>query len=115
MFVAKGARVVLIRNLWTAARLVNGSQGTIQYIVYREDSDTSEQGMPDLLLLKFPDYKGPSYLDNESHIVPIVPTEASWTNKKHEPMRRRQFPLINGYGISIHKSQGEPTVGYYAY
>ena len=105
LFFAKGAKVVLTRNLWCEAGLVNGSQGTVEYIIYKE-SDNREPTMPDLLLVKFPGYKAKSYLENEPNIVPIVPVEAAWTNKKHELLTRLQFPLIYGYAITIHKAKG---------
>ena len=41
MFLYKGAKVVLTRNLRSEAGLVNGSQGTVQYIVYAEGNTAS--------------------------------------------------------------------------
>ena len=63
--------------------------------------------MPALLLVHFPKYIGPSFLDDEEKIVPVVPHISTWRNRAGEPMSRTQFPLIYGYAITIHKAQGE--------
>ena len=111
LFFAKGCKVVLSSNLWCEAGLVNGSQGTVEYIIYKEGSNPlAEDVMPDLLLVKFPGYQGPSYLEEVPNIVPIVPLERDWMVKDRgsgsKRLTRRQFPLIYGYAITIHKAQG---------
>ena len=62
LFLAKGARVVLTRNLWSEAGLDIGSLGFVKYIIYAEGSKTTADSMPDMLLVHFPGYKGPSFL-----------------------------------------------------
>ena len=111
LFFAKGSKVILTNNFWCEAGLVNGSQGTVEYIIYKEGSDpVAEDTMPDLLLVNFPGYLGPSYLTQEANIVPIVPWETDWlVRDKNGGMRRltrQQFPLIYGYALTIHKAQG---------
>ena len=107
MFFAKGAKVVLTKNLWSEAGLVNGSQGIIKYIVYEEGNEASEDSMPDMLLVHFPGYKGPSFLGpDEETVVPIFPVTTEWFNGKHR-LSRTQFPLHYGYAITIHRAQGE--------
>ena len=107
LYFSKGTKVLLTQNYWTEANLVNGSIGWIRYIIYSEKSDPKEASMPALLLVHFPKYIGPSYLENEDNIVPVVPHTSTWRDKSGNQMSRSQFPLIYGYGITIHKSQGE--------
>ena len=110
LFLAKGAKVVLTKNLWSEAGLVNGSQGFIKHIIYDEDNPADANSMPDLLLVHFPGYKGPSCLteeEDEETVVPIFPAEAEWYNERGKLLRRTQFPLLYGYAITIHKAQGE--------
>ncbi len=63
--------------------------------------------MPDQLLVEVPGYTGPSYLDGTDRIVPILPMTQVWSTQGHENMSRMQFPLLSGYGITIHKAQGK--------
>ena len=107
-FFAHGSRVVLTRNLMSQAGLVNGSQGEVRYIVFQEKTDTTGGALPDMLLVRFPNYTGPSYRpDLEEHLVPIFPTLAVWYSRDRRCMTRFQFPLLPGYAITIHKSQGK--------
>ena len=110
LFLAKGARILLTRNLWTERGLVNGSHGYIRYIIFREGSDpnTSPYPMPDLLLVEFPTYSGPAFdiIDTEERLVPILPETASWSTSRVKNLYRIQFPILPGYAITIHKSQG---------
>ena len=58
-FFAHGSRVVLTRNMMSQAGLVNGSQGEVRFIVFKETTDTTGAGLPDMLLVRFPNYTGP--------------------------------------------------------
>ena len=111
LFLAKGAKVVLTKNLWSEAGLVNGSQGFIKHIIYDEDNPADANSMPDMLLVHFPGYKGPSCLREEDEeqeiVVPIFPAQAEWYNDRGNVLKRTQFPLLYGYAITIHKAQGE--------
>ena len=111
LFLARGSRVLLTRNLWSESGLVNGAHGFVRYIIYREgvDHTQSPPPMPDLLLLEVPGYTGESYLKSMGidNIVPILPMTHVWATQGHENMSRMQFPLLPGYGITIHKAQGK--------
>ena len=66
--------------------------------------------MPDMLLVHFPGYKGPSCLgpeEEEDTVVPIFPAHAEWYSNRGKLLTRTQFPLLYGYAITIHKAQGE--------
>ena len=102
--VAKGAAVVLTDNLWPDMGLINGSKGTVTHIVFQEGMHPGN-GMPHFIVVAFPDYLGPPYLPDHPGTVPIFPRTAEWKvgTKK---CTRRSFPLIPGYALTIHKSQG---------
>ena len=102
-----GSSVLLIKNKWPAAGLVNGSRGIVRFIIFKSTTSTDPGSIPDLLLVEFPKYIGPSYLSDHERLVPIVPDCASWTTPKKETMQRRQFPLIPGSALTIHKAQGK--------
>ena len=108
LHLAKGSRVLLTRNLWTESGLVNGADGYVRYIIYGEKTDLTADPppMPDLLLVEFPGYTGPSYLENTEKIVPLYPLHHNWSTHGHENLSRMQFPLLHGYGITIHRAQG---------
>ena len=101
IYVAKEAKIVLTSNLWPEAKLVNGSQGTVKYIIYKD----GRKDLPDLILCKFSDYIGPSFLPGEDHLVPIAPIEATWFSR-NSPFSRMQYPLILSWALTIHKAQG---------
>ena len=65
---------MLTANLQTEIRLVNGSMGTVQDIIFKED-----QGPPCLpiaVLISFDNYKGPTITSLESErVVPIAPIQ----------------------------------------
>ena len=101
IYVAKEAKIVLTSNLWPEAKLVNGSQGTVRYIVYKDE----RKDLPDLIVCHFPNYIGPSYIPGEDNLVPIPPIEATWFSR-NSPFSRMQFPLILSWALTIHKAQG---------
>ena len=71
LLLAKGARVMLTANIWTQAGLVNGSMGTIQDILFKEQGPSS---LPVVVFISFEKYKGPTILNSEGiKVVPIVP------------------------------------------
>lgn len=112
IFLAKGCRILLTRNLWTEKGLVNGSDGIVEYIIFKSTTDftKSPPPLPDVLLVRFPGYQGPSFLADKGieGIVPIVPmTHYGMESNKSNNFSRTQHPLLPGYGITIHKAQGD--------
>ena len=111
MFIAKGCRVLLTRNLWTEAGLVNGADGIVEYVIFKSTTvlNKSPPPLPDVLLVRFNGYRGPSFLAELGieGLVPIVPMTHYGIGAKNEQFTRIQFPLLPGYAVTIHKAQGE--------
>ena len=104
LFLAKGARVMLTRNLWTEKGLCNGSMGTVVDIVYKEGDHPP--ALPIAVIVQFDDtYTGPSFRSDIPRSVPIIPqtNESDLYGSSHE---RQQLPLKLSWAITIHKSQG---------
>jgi hypothetical protein len=107
-----GCRVMLTRNLWCDAGLVNGAQGTVYDISWAEGSETNEDP-PQVIMVGFDKYNGPPF-DAEGQIlrdadgklvVPILRVRQDFVFKGNT-CYREQFPLIISYAITVHKSQG---------
>ena len=102
LLIARGARVMLTKNLWPSAGLCNGSTGTVVDIIY----ETGHQPplLPIAVVVKFDKYSGPS-MTNMPGCVPIPPITATVNiaNTVHE---RQQIPLTLAWALTIPKSQG---------
>ena len=104
--ITKGARIILTANLWADAGLVNGAQGTVEYIVFNEGAAPPRVNLPAMLICRFPTYKGPSFLPEISDcLVPVFPVRRDWMSGKVS-YSRTMFPLLLAYSMTIHKSQG---------
>ena len=72
LFLAKGARVMLTRNLWTEKGLCNGSMGTILDIIYKQGD--KPPALPVAIMIQFDSiYTGPSFCSDKARCVPIIP------------------------------------------
>ena len=83
LYLAFNCRVMLRRNLWAVAGLVNGSLGTVTDIVVSPDHE-----MPVFVMVRFDHYLGP-ILDGS---VPIQPVQGSWISNEQQ-CTRIQLPL----------------------
>ena len=104
IIICKESKVMLLSNLWNKHGLTNGANGIVKYIVYEKDK--KPPNLPAYVLVYFPDYTGPSFLDSEDKVVPIVPITRKWFESKTEHYRT-MLPLVPSYAITIHKSQGQ--------
>ena len=91
LFLSVGAKIVLTSNIWTEAKLVNGSQGTVEYSIYGEGKDPSK-GLPDVVICSFPNYTGPSCIPGTEKLVPVVPLTVTWLAKQKQFSRTLYFP-----------------------
>ena len=120
LFLARDAPVLLLRNLFTAGRLVNGSRGTLRELWYPEgtsplakhpESSSLDVGifgdvtLP-VAIVEFPCYNGPAFFQEEAkrNWVPIPACESDVEGVKGG--KRRQLPLVLAYAITVWKSQG---------
>ena len=95
--------VMLTKNVWQPMGLYNGSLGMIRALLFADGVQLP--ALPTYALVEFDDYIGPSLVPGR-RIVPIVPDTAVFDPRSGETGSRIQLPLVLGWGITIHKSQG---------
>ena len=109
-----GARVMLTDKISVSDRLINGSIGTVKHL------DRRSRPLCSTIYVKF-DYPkaGNSMKDRRlrgelKECVPVTARAKSFPLKKGKSTvvaERKQFPLILGHAITVHKSQGS-TLAY---
>ena len=67
-------------NLWSEAEFTNRARGTVRYILYK--SEKKPPAIPQAVVVRFPQYWGPSFLESECQCLPITPITKTWTDKK---------------------------------
>lgn len=110
----KGARVLLTRNLWVEAGLVNGAQGIVRGYVWpvggRPNSTTSSKRAPICVIVEFDDVQlgGRRFFDDESGLsAKCVPICHSDSRSEIDPnVVRQQFPLTLAWALTQWKAQG---------
>ena len=108
--VAEEARVILIHNLHVAHGLMNGTQGTIKRVVYKQDGHPNHENpdlrFPECIIVDFPEYEGPAFFDDENQRTwcPIFPREIC--DPESKDIKRRQFPLVLAWALTPWKAQG---------
>jgi len=102
VFLTIGARVMLTSNISVTLGLVNGSLGYVRHILYYANSPPTP---PDVVLVEFDHYTGPTLINN---CIPIVPIACEGTKASLRMVKNT--PLNPAYGITVHKCQGM-TVG----
>jgi len=71
IYLAKGAKVMLSRNLWSDVGLCNGSLCTVKDIIFQDNQ--LPPSLPIAIVVKFDKYTGPSFCEDDEKCVPIVP------------------------------------------
>ena len=104
-----GARVMLTDNISVSDRLINGSVGTVKHL------DTRSKSLCSTINVKFDDPKAGSSLKDKrlrgelEECLPITARTKKFPLKKGKITviaERKQFPLILGHAITVHKPQG---------
>jgi hypothetical protein len=105
--IAVGSTVLLTKNQQglTSLGLNNGTMGTVRSILYEQN--TAPPQFPIAVVVEFPGYKGPAWINAHPKWVPIVPNEGRCD---YDCCSRNGLPLMPGYAITIAKSQGM-TIG----
>ena len=104
---------MLTDNISVSDRLINGSVGTVKHF------DRRSKPLCSAIYVKFDDPKaGNSIKDRRLHgelkeCVPITAIAKKFPSKKGKSTviaERKQFSLILGHAITVHKSQGSTLV-----
>ena len=92
LYLCRDSKVMLVTNLKGAWGLYNGAVGTVVDIVYADGSSLTDDPppLPDVLYVRFPGYKGPPYINEDSTVVPIVPVSRYKRLKVHSDWRGEQ-------------------------
>ena len=106
VYLARKARVMLARNLWTRVGLCNGTMGTVKDIIFAQNQRPPM--LPIAVIVQFDkdDYIGPSFCENMPNCVPIFPVTSHINDTNGLNLERQQLPLKLAWSITIHKSQG---------
>jgi ATP-dependent DNA helicase PIF1 len=97
LFLCRGARVMLIKNLNTWQGLVNGATGTVSEFYESKEGDVGDICSQNLLpLVKF-DSGRTMVIEPETWVVMEGDTVVA---------ERKQLPLLLAWALSIHKCQG---------
>ena len=109
VFLARGARVMLTRNLWSEAGLVNGIRGDVVDIVWAHGEKAP--ALPDFVVLRLEGYTGPVWSSDPRYeeCVPIAPFETSWSttgdDRDHETSQQVLLALC--WAITMPKGHGQ--------
>jgi hypothetical protein len=105
---ARGSLVCITGcNLRPEWQLFNNATGKVLDIVYEENKNPNGHDLPKYILVEFPGYTGPPFIQSNPKAVPIAPIRKSC---EKGCCSRLQIPLRLGYGQTIHTFQGI-TVG----
>jgi hypothetical protein len=108
IYICKTAKVMLTVNLCVKFGLYNGAIGSVFDIIYPANKKPTDC-LPNIVMVDFPNYTGPPFINSNPKVVPLVPVERKVDCSCHG-CKRKQIPLRLGWALTIHKCQGM-TVG----
>ena len=100
LLISIGSRIMLRKNLWTDAGLVNGALGYIAGVVFTD----CDRMLPNYLLIEFDGYLGPLFLPEHLKVVPISTFKGDFEYESKN-CTCIQFPIVLAWVITIHKYQ----------
>ena len=109
LYLAQNCNIMLLRNIFTAWGLVNGSTGKIIDFVYHED----DSNLPRYLIIDFPTYSRPAVfsLPHQRTWFPLPSTTYRWGGENNHCHFRESFPIALGYALTAWKCQGMGYIG----
>jgi ATP-dependent exoDNAse (exonuclease V) alpha subunit len=104
--ICKGAKVMLMQNIWIKQGLVNRTTGLIEDIMWCADADVKKDSSQ-ALLISADKYTGPAlyHTANSKPVIPIFPVYCEWEGSKGS-CSCKQFSVALAFTLTIHKSQG---------
>ena len=101
LYLATGAKIMLLWNICTSKGLVNGSIGTLVDIIYKEGA--CAPSLPQFLIIEFPDYNGTPFFSGNGREkwIPLRPEQYDFENHY-----RKQFPISLSWALTAWKAQG---------
>ncbi|KAJ3501747.1 hypothetical protein NLJ89_g9201 [Agrocybe chaxingu] len=112
VILAKGAKVMITRNIWQDQGIVNATTGVVEDVrIWAEGSSRSE--LPIAVLVSCKTYRSPTLWYTEPRpgfptripIIPITPFKTMF-EMNGKTLSRTQLPLWLAWAATIHKSQG---------
>ena len=112
IYLCKGAKVLLTKNIWQMGGLCNGACGVVREIIY--DPLQPPPALPMCVVVDFGEaYLGQTFFPNDdtkSKWVPLFPHVTEWnTPEKGDVIQssRKMFPIKLCYAWTIWKAQGQ--------
>lgn len=110
--VCRGAKVQISgKNFEPDWGLYNGAVGEVIEIVFQENENPLDGTHPQYIVVDFPQYRGPAWINEKPTWVPIPPIEI--TCQKH-CCNLRYIPLSLSYAKTGHTFQGQSVGPHYA-
>lgn len=112
LYVSIEAKIVLLINIFTRHKLINGSTGIIKDFFFEDD--IMPPNLPNYIVIDFPAYDGPTFFPNfeeRKNWVILRPHAAEWTPNHQESTHRNicsrtQYPIVLAWAWTPWKAQG---------
>ena len=105
LYLAVGAKVMLLWNINLAHGLVNGSNGEIIDFIYIDNEKAPQ--LPFAIIIKFPEYTGPPFFSEPGREkwVPLLAQTYEFS-EGFVSHYRKQFPISLSWALTAWKAQG---------